>query len=47
MLFEISRILEYSGNMDGMKDVIVVGIKHMPAEWKVALERIHQYVGYE
>ena len=44
MLFEISRMLEYSGNMEGMKKVIVVGMNHLPTEWKVALERIHQFV---
>lgn len=45
MLFEISRILEYTGDQDGMRDVIIAGMRLAPTEWKLALERIHQFVG--
>lgn len=45
MLFEISRILEYTGDLAGMRNVIIAGMRLVPAEWKLALERIHQFVG--
>ena len=51
MLFEISRILEYMGDDAGMQNVIIAGMRFAPTEWKLALERIHQFVwvhcGYE
>lgn len=47
MLFEISRILEYSGDIKGMKEVILVGMNSVPTEWKLALERIHHFVELE
>lgn len=44
MFFEISRILEYAGDLTGMRDSILAGMQMAPSEWKLGLERIHQQV---